>query len=130
MGYHSRFLVNESWNGCTAGITSLGIASNGDIIGCLSLRNKQFVEGNVKETDVKEVWYNNDGFWYTRKFETKYLGLNCEGCRFGKTCKGGCSSMSYHLSGGLHNDPYCFRRIEDTRFVKHSPVLSFPKSFC
>lgn len=113
LGYYSRFLKSGSWSGCTAGVTSLGIASNGDVMGCLALAGRQFVEGNVKEINVEEIWNDEDRFCYTRKFETKQLGTNCERCKFGKACKGGCSSMSYYLSGSLHNDPYCFRRIEN-----------------
>jgi radical SAM protein with 4Fe4S-binding SPASM domain len=113
LGYYSRFLTSGSWDGCTAGITSLGIASNGDVMGCLSLRDKQFVEGNVKEIGVKEIWNDKNRFCYTRRFEAKQLGTNCERCKFGRACKGGCGSMSYYLSGSLHNDPYCFRRIEN-----------------
>lgn len=112
IGYHPRFFPwHVSWNGCTGGITSVGIASNGDILPCLSLRDKQFVEGNVKERSLVEIWNDENCFCYTRNFDVNNLGNNCRNCEFGKTCKGGCSSMSHYLSGNLHNDPFCFRRM-------------------
>ena len=59
VGYHSCFFpdvmsaVGEK--GCQAGVTNIGIQSNGNIKGCLSLSD-EYIEGNIRERDVKEMW--------------------------------------------------------------------------
>ncbi|MFO8052318.1 MAG: SPASM domain-containing protein [Thermoplasmatota archaeon] len=102
----------ERWKGCTAGLRSIGITSNGGIVGCLSMGNEDHIEGNIRERSLKEIWEDPNAFAYNRKFSKKDLGPNCEGCRYWKKCKGGCASVSLALTGEFHNDPYCFRRIE------------------
>lgn len=112
-GYFSKILPGcGGWNGCTAGISTIGITSNGGIVGCLSLGNDRFIEGNIREKELGDIWNSPDAFAYTRKFSEKDLGDNCTRCRYGKRCGGGCSSVSMALTGKFHNDPYCFYSIE------------------
>ncbi|MBN1540135.1 MAG: radical SAM protein [Candidatus Thermoplasmatota archaeon] len=111
-GYHSKVLPGCRWSGCTAGITSMGLTSDGGVVGCLSMGNDRFIEGNIRDRSLREIWEDPDAFAYNRKFTKKDLGPNCSGCRYGKRCKGGCNSVSMSLTGRFHNDPYCFRRIE------------------
>ena len=110
-GFFSRFLPCD-WKGCTAGITSMGITSDGSIVGCLSMGNDRFIEGNVREKSLKDIWTDADAFSYNRKFDRSALGPNCRDCRHGMKCRGGCNSMSCSITGSFHNDPYCFYRIE------------------
>ena len=35
------------WDGCNAGTRGFGILQNGDILGCTSIRSKEFIEGNM-----------------------------------------------------------------------------------
>jgi radical SAM protein with 4Fe4S-binding SPASM domain len=117
MGYFSHLLPGGgSWKGCTAGISSVGITSDGGICGCLSMGNNQFIEGNVRERDFKEIWEDPHAFSYIRKFTKEDIGPNCSGCHFIETCKGGCTSTSLHNTGQMHNTPFCMRRIEESRF--------------
>lgn len=111
-GYNSKVLPGCKWGGCTAGIRSIGITSNGGIVGCLSMGNERFIEGNVRERPLREIWEDPGSFSYNRNFRKEDLGPNCKGCRYGKKCKGGCNSVSISLTERFHNDPYCFRRIE------------------
>ena len=112
-GYYSKILPGcGSWNGCTAGISSIGITSDGGIVGCLSMGNNRFIEGNVRNQSLKDIWNNENNFGYNRKFERNDLGPNCKDCRHGEQCKGGCNSVSYTLTNKFHNDPYCFYKIE------------------
>ena len=111
-GYYSRVLPGGKWTGCTAGIRSLGITSDGGIVGCLSMGNERYIEGNIRERSLREIWEDPGAFAYNRKFVREDLGPYCRGCRYGKKCKGGCNSVSVSLTGAFHNDPYCFRRIE------------------
>jgi radical SAM protein with 4Fe4S-binding SPASM domain len=111
-GYYSKFLPGCSWEGCSAGISSIGITSDGGIVGCLSMGNERFIEGNIREKSLKEIWEDPNSFSYNRKFDKNQLGPNCRNCKYGTICKGGCNAMSYTITGKFHNDPYCFYAIE------------------
>jgi len=117
IGYHSQILrntmVSPVWKGCQAGISVLGIQSNGNIKGCLSLPDSNFVEGNIKQTPLTEIWNDNKSFTFTRKFQIDELKDKCKECKFGKTCKGGCTTVSSSLTDMIHCDPYCLYLIEN-----------------
>jgi radical SAM protein with 4Fe4S-binding SPASM domain len=114
LGYHSHIIPNLmlcEWEGCQAGIRVLGIQSDGGIKGCLAM-NDDYVEANVRQKSVYEVWHDPLAFAYNRKFDSAKLGANCADCEFAKTCRGGCNEMSLMATGIKHNDPYCFLRTE------------------
>ena len=86
-GYFSDILPEcNNWDGCIAGIENIGITSNGDIVGCLSMGNDQFIEGNVRTESLKSIWENPDNFAYNRKFNESIVGINCLDCQFGSRC--------------------------------------------
>jgi len=114
IGYHSNLLPNirlTPWMGCQAGISHMDIQSNGGIKGCLALSD-EFIEGNIKNTSLSQFWNAPDSFVYNRKFKIDDLKNECVGCKHGKTCRGGCLSVSTSLTGKSHGDPYCLRLIE------------------
>jgi radical SAM protein with 4Fe4S-binding SPASM domain len=119
LGFNSMVLNNISlapeWTGCQAGISVMGIQSNGNIKGCLSMDDST-IEGNVRDTDIHERWNSNSAFPYSRGFTAKVAGDNCASCDHLDTCKGGCNEMSLMKTGRLHNDPYCFYAIEKRLF--------------
>uniref|UniRef100_A0A831XMH5 Radical SAM protein n=1 Tax=Geobacter metallireducens TaxID=28232 RepID=A0A831XMH5_GEOME len=121
MGYHSLMLDNiglgSQWTGCQAGVSVIGIQSNGNIKGCLSMDDST-IAGNVRETPVSELWRSAGAFPYSRGFSPDDAGDNCRDCRHLPTCKGGCNEMSLMKTGEFHNDPYCFHRIEQRLFGK------------
>ena len=121
IGYNSSFLPNVTmpvkWTGCQAGISILGIESNGNVKGCLSLP-PNFIEDNVRNRSLIEIWNDPDFFKYNRKFNTEQLKDECKDCKYGKTCKGGCTSASYSSTGKIHSNPYCLHRIEQETFSK------------
>ena len=56
------------WQGCgAAGKHSLGILCNGDIVGCTSIRNKEFIEGNIRKTSLKHIWTSPETFKWNRE---------------------------------------------------------------
>ena len=117
-GYCSQILPNIMllpWIGCQAGLTALGIQSDGGVIGCLSLPDK-FVEGNIRKTNLKDIWKNPNSFSYNRKFSKKDLHGECRLCKYGKRCKGGCLTVSTALTGKNHCNPYCLYNIEKKEF--------------
>lgn len=113
-GYNSQILPNITilpWFGCQAGLTALGIQSDGGIKGCLSLPD-EFIEGNIRETNLKELWYDPNFCSYNRNFKKDDLNGECKDCKYGKRCKGGCLTVSMSLTGKNHCDPYCMHLLE------------------
>ncbi|MFC1559699.1 radical SAM protein [Candidatus Margulisiibacteriota bacterium] len=104
-------LATDYWRGCFAGIRSLGITSDGGIKGCLSLPD-EFLEGNIRNRKLSEIWNDPDSFAYNRRFEKEHLQGFCKTCEHGETCRGGCSDIAYSLTGSLHDNPLCLYRIE------------------
>ena len=111
LGYYasSETEIRESlWTGCPAGIRVLGIRSNGDVTGCLSLQETES-EGNLRERSLSEIWFDPELFAYNRKFKLSDLKGECKDCKYGFLCRGGCSFLSQSLTGGYHNNPLCLR---------------------
>lgn len=113
-GYHSEYMPNIMlfpWTGCQAGISTLGIQSDGGIQGCLSLPDN-YVEGNIRQQRITDIWNNSNSFSYNRKCNPKEMNGECAQCKYKKRCKGGCLTAAVSISREEHNDPYCLRLIE------------------
>jgi len=114
-GYYSHILpnhaINPNWRGCQAGITSVGIQSDGGVKGCLFLP-ELFVQGNVNERSLSEMWNDPNFCYYTRKFDVEELHGDCRNCMYGKKCRGGCLAASVSITGDAFSDPYCFHELE------------------
>jgi len=103
-----RSAVPVQWEGCTAGKRSFGILHNGDILGCTSIRDRQFVEGNVRETPLPEIWNNQDNFQWSRNLTKQDLDGLCLKCKYGETCLGGCPNTRLTMHGNIHSENnYC-----------------------
>lgn len=116
MGYHSARLGSVLppgcvWSGCTAGLDTLGIQSHGGVKGCLSLPD-QFIEGNVRQRPIGELWHDPDAFGLNRHFRPELLSGYCADCPYGPSCRGGCSDLAHASSGSPYENAYCFHRIE------------------
>ena len=122
LGFNSKYIPNltpsPEWQGCHAGIRTLGIKSNGDINGCLPLPDR-FTEGNIKEKSIIDIWNSNESFRYNRIFNEDDIGGFCKRCKYRISCKGGCTLNSSTLTGKLRRDPYCFYRIEQELFGRN-----------
>lgn len=118
VGYYSRFekeIRPEGWHGCQAGLRVIGIEANGNIKGCLSLypesqSENPFVEGNVKEQSLKEIWEKPGGFAYNREFDPEKAEDFCKECRYLEECRCGCSAEAFFSAGTTYNNPYCIHR--------------------
>lgn len=104
-----RFL-HQTWTGCIAGTSLIGVRSNGDLLGCLSLGDR-FIEGNLREDPLREFWTRSSSFHRFRE-KHRVLGGACAQCAFGGECKAGCSAIAYSATGNLGNNPYCIRALE------------------
>ena len=107
----------ESWQGCQAGMRALGIEADGGIKGCLSLQAKwgdsdPFVEGNVRETPLTELWYKPGVFAFNRDHDPESLQGFCATCKHGALCRGGAKCVASSFMGHIHEDPYCYYRLQ------------------
>lgn len=101
-----------SWTGCGAGKFSLGILHNGDILGCTSVRDKSFIEGNAIKIPLKEIWENPDNFAWNRKLTKEQLSGICKKCMYGDQCLGGCSNTRLTMEGSVYGEnKYCSYNI-------------------
>jgi len=100
-----------AWQGCHAGKRVVGIRSNGDITGCLSLMEDRFIEGNIRETSFPDIWNNPNSFAYNRQFDPSLLEGQCKTCKYGERCKGGCKNTALSLSGSFYKNDYCVHHI-------------------
>jgi radical SAM protein with 4Fe4S-binding SPASM domain len=115
IGYYNEdelYLRNQpgtlcAWQGCTAGLTTVGIDSVGNVKGCESLYDARFIEGNLRNESLEAIWCREDAFAYNRHFSVDQLTGSCAGCDKGARCRGGCRGVCYFTSAGLYENPYC-----------------------
>lgn len=110
------------WTGCQAGISVLGIQSNGTIKGCLSMDDST-IEGNIRDRDLCDLWNSESAFSYSRRFTAGNAGDNCASCDHLDKCKGGCNEISLMKTERLHNDPHCFNAFEKRLFCEELKTL-------
>ena len=126
LGYFSDHLSNyselPSWNGCGAGLFTIGIMSDGQVKGCLC-QNDDFIEGHVRQRSIVEIWNDESLFLRNRKFHTGLLEGYCKDCTHGETCRAGCSNLSYDITGSTYNNPYCFYSIEKRGIIRQTEQL-------
>lgn len=114
-GYYSKKIRNVMifpWTGCQAGISTIGIQSNGDVKGCLSLPPK-FIEGNIRDNYISDIWRKPGFCSYNRDFEKSDLNNSCVDCKYWKKCRGGCLGVSIGITGKSNGDTYCLKAIEE-----------------
>jgi len=92
------------WQGCGAGKAVLGILHNGNIVGCTSIRSKEFIEGNIRNSSLKEIWENPESFAWNRKLKKTDLEGLCSKCIYGERCLGGCSNTRLTMEGHIHDE--------------------------
>lgn len=109
----------ECWQGCQAGLNTIGIESDGGVKGCLSMQaemeNDPFWEGNLRQSSLEKLWYRPGSFAYNRDFRLDTLTGQCARCRFGRLCRGGAKCVASAFTGALSEDPYCHHGLLATR---------------
>ena len=98
------------FGGCSAGLSSLGIDSVGNVRGCESLYDESFIEGNLRRRSLREIWEDENAFVYNRRFEPRMLTGKCASCEMGEYCGGGCRSYNFFAGGKLYESPLCPRQ--------------------
>lgn len=97
------------FTGCGAGLFNIGIDSVGNVKGCESLYSEEFIEGNLREETLYEIWNKKGAFSYNRNFKFDMLHGRCKGCDKGYSCAGGCRQLSYFSSDDkcFYDNIYC-----------------------
>jgi radical SAM protein with 4Fe4S-binding SPASM domain len=103
----------STWQGCQAGLKVVGIDSVGNVKGCESIYADEFIEGNLREESLAEIWHKEGNFAYNREFDPAWLTGRCAGCDKGQLCRGGCRGSAYFTSGSLFDNAYCCYRPKD-----------------
>jgi radical SAM protein with 4Fe4S-binding SPASM domain len=101
----SPYLDMQKWPGCQCGISMLSIESDGGVKGCPNVKQ---MEGNIRQTSIKDIWNDRNAFAYNRRFDSSMLRGDCTLCKYGNICRGGCPVNCRTASGG----PYCLHKIE------------------
>ncbi len=97
------------WEGCQAGITGICIDSVGNIKGCGALYDDTFIEGNVRDTNLSNIWNDETKFAYNRCFDVKQLSGKCAQCEVGDVCKGGCRASNFFAGNSMYESHFCAR---------------------
>lgn len=95
------------FRGRRAGLSSIGIDSIGNVRGCEFMYEDSFIEGNLREKSLSEIWYDPNAFIYNRQFTVEQLSGTCRKCEYGSQCAGGCRSYNYFTRGKLYESLYC-----------------------
>ena len=118
-GYYSDVIPNsvnvfkKDWQGCPAGRHVMGIRSNGKVLGCLSIYDDNYIEDDLRNKTVKEIWDSNDFCsWNTIYNRYKNLEGFCKTCAFATACCGGCSGSAIAFYGNEKQNKQCYHKIE------------------
>lgn len=96
------------WKGCNAGKRGFGILHNGDIMGCTSIRDRQYIEGNIRITPLRDIWENPDSFKWNRTATKAQLKGECNQCKYGDECLGGCPNTRLTMEKDIWGEnKYC-----------------------
>ena len=91
-----------------AGIRSVGILCNGDVVGCTSIRRPEYIEGNLRHQTLTEIWNNPKSFAWRRNLTPSDLGSKCQHCGYVDSCLGGCTNIRLTTGGKINSDnPLC-----------------------
>jgi radical SAM protein with 4Fe4S-binding SPASM domain len=120
IGYYgckgSELLDGLPYFGCYAGTRVVGIESNGNIKGCLSMQ-EEFVEGNIRDSSFTEIWNRPGAFAYNRNFRKETADGECRECKYLPLCRGGCTTTSMSATGKRADNPYCMYRMEQKQGI-------------
>lgn len=114
-----RFL-HQIWDGCIAGRSLLGVRSNGDLLGCLSLGD-DFIEANVRKNGLREIWLSEKSFAPLRNKEALLTGA-CAQCSYARECRAGCTGIAFSATGAIGCNPYCIRALETESILLGLPI--------
>lgn len=119
-------VYNNNWHGCPAGKYVMGIRSNGKVLGCLSIYNDDYIDGDLREKSVKDIWEQEDFCsWNSRFNRVKNLTGVCKDCPYAVSCCAGCSSICDSYTKTMGENPLCYYAIEQKyKNTKNTDLMS------
>lgn len=100
------------WGGCTAGISQVGIESDGTVKACPSLPTAPYVGGNVRELSLETIWQEGEAMQFAREWTEDELWGFCKTCYYAENCHAGCSWTAHCTLGRRGNNPFCYHRAK------------------
>ncbi|MEH2007624.1 nif11-class peptide radical SAM maturase 3 [Nostoc sp.] len=102
------------WQGCTAGLSTLGIEADGAIKGCPSLPTTAYTGGNIRDYSLRRIIEETEELRFNLGADTpkgtSHLWGFCKTCEFAELCRGGCSWTAHVFFDKRGNNPYCHHR--------------------
>jgi nif11-class peptide radical SAM maturase 3 len=104
----------QFWQGCGAGLSTLGIEADGSIKGCPSLPSSAYVGGNIRDRSLRSIISETEALRFNLGADTPqgtaHLWGFCRTCEFAELCRGGCSWTAHVFFDRRGNNPYCHHR--------------------
>ena len=102
------------WQGCSAGLSALGIEADGAIKGCPSLPTAAYTGGNIRDRSLRDIVEQSAELRFNLGADTPqgtdHLWGFCQTCEFAQLCRGGCSWTAHVFFDRRGNNPYCHHR--------------------
>jgi len=111
----------QVWKGCPAGLSGIGLLSDGGVLGCLAMimHGTRFLEGNIRQRPLREMWRNPDAFAYNRRFSAERRTGTCRTCAFLTDCRCGCQNLLAVIGPDGGSNPLCLHALEKKRKKKN-----------
>lgn len=93
---------------CGAATGEIGVAPNGDVFPCHALHKKEFICGNLRRQNLKEILEKSKTIKFFRNLIV-YKIDKCKKCDLRYLCGGGCRAMAYIITGKIdgYNKLFC-----------------------
>ncbi|EDM78156.1 heme biosynthesis protein [Plesiocystis pacifica SIR-1] len=98
------------YRGCSAGRSTIGIESDGNIKNCPSLGGPANIGGSWREHGLAKIWKEAAEITYIRRRTVDDLWGYCRECYYAETCMSGCTAANEPLLGRPGNNPFCHHR--------------------
>jgi radical SAM protein with 4Fe4S-binding SPASM domain len=132
-GHLSAASEGSYYQGCNAGVSSLGLEADGAVKGCPSLPTASYTGGHVRDATIQHIWDESEELRFARSSRSHELWGFCQGCYYADVCKAGCSWTAHVFFGRRGNNPYCHHRAvvhhergERERLVLVEPAAGEP----
>lgn len=92
---------------CAAGASTISIAANGDVFPCSGLHYNPLLAGNIRETNIENIFNNSKLFLTMRNMSLSEIE-ECNACEFKYVCGSGCYINKWIANSDLYTkDPFC-----------------------
>lgn len=102
------------WQGCFAGLRTIGIEADGTIKGCPSLPTAAYSGGTIRDASLATILTERDELTFNLSAgtpaATDHLWGFCKTCDFAELCRGACNWTAHVFFDRRGNNPYCYHR--------------------